>query len=209
ISVTTATNAATTGGGSITIGANGAFTYTPPLGQDSGTDTYTYTGTAHSVARTATITFNISNVVWYVNPNAGVNGNGQSQAPWNATGNIKQQPTAGGANTGDIIYVYNGGALANRTANIPLLANQTLIGEGVALVVNSVTLRAAGTKPSLTASSANVVSVTNGNTITGLTLTGSTNALISGAPAGLTVDTRDMTPSGPAHGVHHTRRGRA
>src|SRR5262249_47948895 len=42
----------------------------------------------------------------------------------------------------------------------------------------------------------NAVSVGNGNTITGLTLTGSANALISGAPAGLTVDTVSMTPSG-------------
>src|SRR5262249_41647912 len=38
ITLTTVTNAATTGGGLITIDAAGKFTYTPPVGQASGTD---------------------------------------------------------------------------------------------------------------------------------------------------------------------------
>ena len=210
VTVTSSNPIATTQGGSVTIAADGSFKYTPPVTVTAlASDSFTYTissntgGTATPTTANGTVTLNLAGRVWYVNPNAGSNGNGQSQSPWNSTANIKQQPTVGGANTGDRIFVYNG-PTGNLTANIPLLASQILHGEGVALAVNSVTLRSAGTAPSLTASSANVVSVNNGNTITGVTLTNSTNALISGAPAGLTVDTVTMTPTGSAHGFDIT-----
>jgi hypothetical protein len=210
VTITSSNPIATTQGGSVTLAADGTFKYTPPVTVSAlSSDTFTYTissntgGTAAATTANGTVTLNLSNRVWYVNPNAGSNGNGQSQSPWNSTANIKQQPTVGGANTGDTIFVYNG-PTGNLTANIPLKASQTLQGEGVALVVNSVTLRSAGTAPSLTASSANVVSVNDGNTITGVTLTNSTNSLITGSPAGLTVDTVTLTPSGTASGINLT-----
>jgi hypothetical protein len=191
ITATAVTNAATTGGGSITLDANGKFTYTPPLGQNSGTDTYTYTGTAHSVSRTATITFNISNAVWYVDPNAGSNGNGQSQSPWNTTGNIKQQPTVGGAHTGDTIFVYSG-TTSNLTGAITLLASQSLIGQGVALVVNSTTLVNAGTFPVL----GGTLTLANSVTVNGIDMSTTTNSAIVGASTtGLNVTVRNLTTS--------------
>jgi large repetitive protein len=200
----------TTQNGSVAIAADGSFKYTPPVTVSAlASDTFTYTissntgGTATPATATGTVTLNLANRVWYVDPNLGVNGNGQSQSPWNSTANIKQQPTVGGANTGDILFIYSGPA-GNLTANVPLLQNQTLHGEGQALVVNSVTLRNAGTKPSLTASAANVVSVNSGNTIKGLTLTGTTNALITGSPAGLTVTDVNVNPSGTAMGFNIT-----
>ncbi len=48
------------------------------------------------------------------------------------------------ASTGDIIFVYNGdGTTTGQAVGIMLKANQQLIGEGVALVVDTVILKVA------------------------------------------------------------------
>src|SRR5262249_48709775 len=115
LTITSSNPIATSQGGSVTLAGDGSFKYTPPVTTTAlSSDTFTYTissntgGTATPTTANATVTLNLSGRVWYVDPNAGTNGNGQSQSPWNATANIKQQPTAGGANTGDIIFIYNG-----------------------------------------------------------------------------------------------------
>src|ERR1043166_4204262 len=95
-----------------------------------------------------------------------------------------------------------------------MLQNQSLIGEGVALVVNSNTLRAAGTKPTVTdtASSApkDVVVINSGNTIKGVALATTANqttgALITGSPAGLTFtdSTATLVTTSTARGINLT-----
>ncbi|HUQ05931.1 MAG TPA: hypothetical protein VM261_25690 [Kofleriaceae bacterium] len=132
VAVTAATNAVTTGNGRITINAAGAFTYTPPVGASSGTDTYLYTATSGGVSRTATITFNISNIVWYVNNTASGTRDGRSNTPFSGLG-VGAGNLGASAAAGAYIYVARG--VGNTAGAHTLLANQRLIGAGATLSV--------------------------------------------------------------------------
>jgi hypothetical protein len=195
---------ATTQGGSVTIAADGTFKYTPPL-TNLTTDSFSYTGTSNTgtvpsipqyapstgpATNTGTVTLNLANRVWYVKNN-GAAGNGQSQSPFNTLAAAQ-----GASAASDIIFVYNGdGTTTGQNAGITLKANQQLIGEGVALVVNGNTLVVAGTKPQITntAATSDVVTLNDGNTVKGATITGTAGARdgISSvsAHAGFTADT--------------------
>ena len=69
---------------------------------------------------------------------------------------------------GDIIYVATGSG--DYTGGITLLDNQILWGAGEALVVNGVTLAAAGTDPVIANAAGNGVTVEQGNTLKGFTV---------------------------------------
>ena len=190
----------TANSGSVVIASDGTFKYTPPANNNAASDTFTYTIKSNSVdSAPATVTLNLLNRVWWVNPGNGSDGDGRSNNPWNTSNHISSAGVGG-----DIFFIFSGNA-ANLNNDITLLASQQLIGQGVSLVVNSQTLVAAGTKPSLSNSAGNVVAINNGNTIAGVTLTNSSNNLITGAPtSGLTVSTVTMTPSGTANGINLT-----
>ena len=78
----------------------------------------------------------------------------------------------------DIIYVAT-----NQTGNFALRNGQQLIGAGTALTAGDTLLFAAGTRPTLTATSGNVVTLANDNVVTGLRIT---------APAGTGDANRDQ-----------------
>jgi len=118
---------ATTSGGAITIDSVGKFTYTPPLGASSGTDTYDYTGTAHGVARTATITFTITDIVWYVDNASAAAPDGSSQSPFLDLG----ADLAAVAQTDAYISVANGASPTSGAYT--LLTGQHLVGGGATL----------------------------------------------------------------------------
>jgi hypothetical protein len=171
ITVTAVTNAATTAGGSITIDALGKFTYSPPNGY-TGSDNYTYTASSAGVSATATISFTISNMVWYVNNTyAGGSGtsNGSSHRPYT---DMAAASTA--AQVNQIIYIHTGAG--NTSGNTTLKSGQTLRGAGNALNVGALTI-VAGTKPILngTITVANNVTVDGFDQNTG-SLTALTNA---------------------------------
>ena len=113
------------------------------------------------------------------------NGNGQSQSPFNTLAACQHAPRHAG--TGDIIYVYNGdGNTTNQSRrHHAARTTQQLIGEGVALVVNTVTLVPAGTKPQITnRRTGDVVTLADGNTVKGLiSSTGATRDGITGTHA--------------------------
>lgn len=78
----------------------------------------------------------------------------------------------------DIIYVGT-----SQTGNFALRNGQQLFGAGTALTVGDVALFAAGTRPTLTALTGNVVTLANDNVVTGLRIT---------APAGSGAANRDQ-----------------
>ena len=91
IALTTGTFA-TAKSGSVTIAADGTFTYTPPVTNSASVtpspDTFTYTitsntgGTATPTTAQGTVTLNFANRVWYVdNTNAGT-ADGRSNTPF-------------------------------------------------------------------------------------------------------------------------------
>jgi len=194
---------ATTGSGSVTLAADGTFIYTPGVHAGAITsDSFTYTVVSNGItSAAATVNLTLANRVWYVKNN-GAAGNGQSQNPFNT---LAAAQTASAI--GDIIYVYNGdGLTTGQSLGITLKNNQQLIGEGVALVVNTVTLNAAGTQPQITNTTAtsDVVTLADGDTVKGLTVTGATRDGIAGnTHAGFTGDTLTIQTSTNS-GLHLT-----
>jgi len=196
---------ATSGGGSVTIAADGTFIYTPkanPAAAAVTSDSFTYTVVSNGVtSAAATVNLTLANRVWYVKNNGGGT-NGQSQSPFTTLAAAQAASLAG-----DIIFVYNGDATTTgQNAGITLKANQQLIGEGVALVVNTVTLKTAGTKPQITntAPTSDVVTLHDGNTVAGLVINNATRDGIAGnAHAGFTGDTLNIFVNAAA-GLHLT-----
>ena len=190
IVLNTVTNAATTQGGAITLFADGSFVYTPKAGF-TGTDTFDYTiknSVDNTLTDTGTITFNITNMVWYVNSAAGTNGDGRANSPFNILSGAQTASAIG-----DFIYLF--ASATNYTGGITLKNTQQLIGGGSALVVASKTLINAGTRPVM--SGAGVV-LALGNTLSGFNMsnTGS-GASIAGASVGtLAVNTMLINTTG-------------
>src|SRR5262249_18282934 len=179
------TNGATTNGGTVTLLADGSFTYDPPVGF-TGTDTFTYTATDGSKTDTATVSITLTSRVWYVdNTYTGAISDGRSATPFKTLAPVNGASDADAP--GDIIYVVENGGGAY-TGGLALENNEQLIGNGVALVVNSQTLRPAGSKPTITNSGGNGVTLAQGDTVRGLiaqtTATGGASAGIAGSSVG-------------------------
>lgn len=132
------TDAATTLGGSITIAADGTFTYRPDAG-DTGTDTFTYRicdaspCSASTVANdTATISFPINGEVWYVRNSDGSGGDGTADAPFDTL-----LEAEGASGTGDTTYVFRGdGTSTNLSTGFLLDPQGALVGERTGLTLD-------------------------------------------------------------------------
>ncbi|MGH9929338.1 MAG: beta strand repeat-containing protein, partial [Pyrinomonadaceae bacterium] len=154
--------AASANGGTVSVNADGSFTYLPPVGF-TGNDTFTYTirnSADASLTNTGTVTVTVGAPrVWYVN-NSGANGDGRSTSPFNTLANAA---AVDGAN--DIIYIFTGAG--NYTGGITLTNGEQVTGNGVALVVNTFTLRAAGSRPTVVNGAGNGLTLALGNTLSG------------------------------------------
>src|SRR5262245_52730721 len=185
---------ATTQGGSVTISANGSFTYTPQTGDRIATDTFTYTVTdGDNLASTGTVTLNLNNtIVWYVDSTAAAGGDGSFNSPFDALADVSG--ATGPDAAGDIIYVRE--RAGDYTGGITLLANQQLIGSGVALTVNTIPIFAAGSNTTLSGAG---ITLASGNTVKGFSISGTSGAGITGSGiAGGTFDVINITTPGAA-----------
>jgi hypothetical protein len=197
ITVTAVSSGATTRGGSITIDASGRFTYTPPIGVSSGTDTYVYTGTSHGVSRTATITFWISDIVWYVNSASTGAHDGRSSSPFLGLGagpNNLGESAAPGAT----IYVHTGAATTPGAHTF--LANQRLIGQGASLALGALTIYGSPlSAPTLTGtlSASNVA----GLVVNGLRMSTGTSTAINFTNTDGTFAFRSIDADGASNGI--------
>src|SRR5690606_33837516 len=127
------------------------------------------------------------------------NGTGTSASPFNTLAPLTGASDPDG--TGDIIYVFSGSGAYS--SGITLETSQQLLGQGIALAVSDgVTthnLVAAGTRPTLTNGSGNVITLGSGNTVKGLTVGNRSGSGLSGSSFGtLTVESVDITGSGQA-----------
>jgi VCBS repeat-containing protein len=149
-------------GSTLSMNANGTFTYTPSPTIVTGapaTESFDYVITDQPAAGTpltdtGTVTVSIYDKVWYVKQ--GSAGTGTSSNPLGSFTGINGAGGAGdGDAAGDYIFVHNSASL---TSSIELEANQHLLGEGVGLSINRnlngngapTNLVAAGTKPPVT-----------------------------------------------------------
>ncbi|GGL19415.1 beta strand repeat-containing protein [Deinococcus radiotolerans] len=122
-------------GGDVTVQPDGRFTFNPKVGDGNVTDTLNYSvsdGACTTPAGTLQVPLSIGPRVWYVNnTSAAGTADGRRSGPFST---LSAAQTASGE--GDIIYVYRGdGTSTGQNAGITLKANQTLLGQGSALVV--------------------------------------------------------------------------
>ncbi len=120
---------ATAQGGSISLSANGGFTYDPPAGFN-GSDTFTYTlNDNEGNTDTAVLTINVSGMIWFINANAGTNGNGRLSSPFNNLASFQAINNGTGNNpkAGHSIFLYE--SANDYTGGITLLEGQRLIGQ--------------------------------------------------------------------------------
>jgi len=187
-------------GGTVSMNTNGTFTYLPAVGF-IGADTFTYTIIdSAGLTDTATVTITVANKVWYVNNALGSNGDGRSSSPFNTLSSVNGAGGAGDADgPNDYIYLFTGSG--NYAGGLPLEAGQTLIGQGVALVVGSFTLNPAGSRPTLTNAGGDALALSTNNTVSGLNILTGGAALsgVAGTGVGtLTINNASISGAGQA-----------
>ena len=195
--------------GTVTMQANGRFIYDPPPGF-TGEDTFTYTvDNDANEAQTCTVTVTITDIVWFIDNNAGGSNLGTLQNPFNSItsfNNINLGGTYQPQNH-DLIYLLQGSTYAEN--GVTLRNGQDLIGQAVNL--NHIITPDAASRdlpipsgsartPIITAVSGNGINLASGNTIRGLNI-GNTPAgyAFSGSSVGnLTIDDVEILGMGGA-----------
>jgi VCBS repeat-containing protein len=193
----TAGTFATNQGGSVTITADGDFTYRPAAGF-TGNDTFTYTLTDQAAVNpltdTGLVTINVATPkVWYVNADAAVDGDGTSDNPFNTLTHFQNSGVGNNVDgAGDTIFLYNAVNHYTGLSTLTLESNEKLIGQDVGLIVNGTTLEAAtGVNGAIIDGGVVLNGAATGNTISGVTLgnTGVGGTALSGTGFGtLTID---------------------
>jgi len=202
--VTAIGGGATALGGVVTLASpTGSFVYTPPLGRPNIADgatvqdsfTYTITNSADpTLTSTGTVRINLTGRVWYLQ--AGAAGDGRSNTP---SGNPSAMSTAADKST-DFFYIFSNAGSLNGLFTVD--AGQQLLGQGVNLVVSSITLfTAAAPTPTTTNTAGSCVTLAGApgnNTLSGFNIGNCTGGTaIAGSNVGtLTVSTLSINTNG-------------
>ena len=164
---------ATTGGGSVTINADGTFSYLPGVGDVSQTDTVTYTVTDGQLSSTGTLSIAIgADRVWWVDGAAAPGGDGRSTTPLATLTTLNGAGGAGDVDgPSDYLFVY--AAPGSYAGGLALEANQRLYGQRFGLTIGGTVLVPAGvTAPTITNVAGNGVTLANGVDVQGVTVSG-------------------------------------
>jgi hypothetical protein len=206
----TAPPTTSTNGGDVTLNADGSFTYNPPAGFE-GTDTFSYTLTNSAGSNSATVTINVSGMIWFIDNNAApcttlAAGCGRLTNPFSSLSAFAALNNGSGNNpaANDNIFVYE--SASDYVGPVTLLNGQRFIGQDATASLSSITglTPPSGSDPLPTTNSANgtIVNITTGNAITvgsGNTLRGFTGGNsttdISGTGFG-TLTISDVTLNG-------------
>jgi len=184
------TATATSMGGSVTANANGSFTYVPAAGYE-GVDTFTYTAMNVAGSSQATVTINVSGVIWFID-NSAAAGDGRLNTPFNTLAAFEAVNGNGGASdpaAGDDIFLYTGSG--SYTGGVTLENTQQLIGQGTPgaslAVVLGITVppqsyplpAVNGTRPVIGGAAGPAVTLASDDTVSGLnaTMTGSAQGI--------------------------------
>ncbi len=189
-------------GGNVTINANGSFSYNPPPGFE-GTDTFTYTVTdAGGATNTATITFNVSGMIWFVNNNAAActtlaAGCGRLTNPFSTLAAFVALNNGTGNNpaANDNIFIFE--SATAYTGGVTLLSGQKLIGQDATATLSAISgimpamfsdalpaMNTGGNASTIQNAAGNGVTLGSGNAIRGFTASNSSSSSISGSSFG-------------------------
>lgn len=137
--LTAVVDAPTTGGGTISIAADGSFTYTPAAGY-TGDDTYLYSLSNDAGSDNGTITITVANITWFINNNyAGAVADGRLATPFKSISDFQAVNDGVGLHPGDnhIIFVYE--SATSYTGNLTLRNGQKLIGQDATTTLPTIT----------------------------------------------------------------------
>jgi len=173
-------------GGTVSVSANGEFSYNPPVGY-TGSDTFTYTIANGFGPSVGTVTLTVADRVWFVDNTRGA-GDGRLSAPFNSLAAFVavNNGAAGNPQAGDSVFFYTGSGnyTATTAAGLALLANQKVIGQGanvadlgtatgISFAAHSDGLPVLNRTDPVIAnsiSSGNGITLASGNTLRGLTI---------------------------------------
>jgi uncharacterized repeat protein (TIGR01451 family) len=117
--------------GNVTFNADGSFTFNPAPGF-TGSTTFGYTmSDGEGNADTATVTINVTGMIWFIQAGAAAGGDGRLTAPFNSIASFLTAPHE----AGDNIFLHSG----NYVSGLVLLANQRLIGQGATASLAAIT----------------------------------------------------------------------
>lgn len=195
----------TTGGGTVTVAADGTFGYAPPVGFAGPTDSFSYTITdAGGLTGTASVTFTIAGLVWFIDRDAAPGGTGTQASPFDAIADVNG---AGGAGDPDapnhVIYLHDRAAPVDYVLGLELEPGQQLVGSGVPLVVGATTVLPATTPPTVEHAGGNAITLASGATVSGLDVIAANNAALfgTGALGATSVSNVAVTTSGSGAGL--------
>ena len=194
--------AATTGGGTVTVQANGSFLYEPSAGSLAA-DSFTYE-LDNATTATVNLTFG-TDLIWFIDVTPSGAGNaGTLSDPFNSITGYD-----GVAVAGDSVFIAQG----SYTGPLNLDNNTIVIGEGASGVTaallgvteptDSRTLPSVGGTAPVITSAANGINLAQNNTIRGLDIGNTTGTGISGTSVG-TATVSDVSITGTGAGVNIT-----
>ena len=201
-------------GGTVSVNTDGSFTYDPATGF-TGTDTFKYASNQSGSKAIATVRITITGRIWFINNAGGActsNCDGRLSHPFTggtALANFQaindNAVALTHAKIGDSIFIYQSGI--GYTGPVTLLNNQKLIGQDSTASLITITglTQPSGTDPlpamdtggsvaTINASASNGINLGQGNTIRGLTISGTTGAKISGTNFGTVTVGNNTTP---------------
>src|SRR5882724_2164487 len=168
-------------GGNVTLNADGSFTYNPPAGFE-GTDTFTYTLTNAQGSNNATVTINVSGMIWFINNAASCPCDGRLTNPFNSLSSFQAVNNGTGNNpaANDNIFIYE--SAVDYVGPVILLNGQRLIGQDATASLSSITGLTPPPEsdplPTMNSANATIVNITSaaaaitvasGNRLTGFT----------------------------------------
>ncbi len=200
----------TSGGGNLSITTStGAFTYNPPAGLDTGTDTFVYKiCNATQCSADINVTFNLSGTTSWFIVNSMTAGDGRLTTPFNSIGAFMAQQNGGmqgDPSFGDCIFLDAG----NYTGPLSLIPNQIVIGKGssttiaaecgiVFLAANSTALpTTGGIRPEIT-SGTTAINLSSGNALKGFNIGNAVTKLLGNNFGLLTINNMALTGTGKA-----------
>lgn len=185
----------TTAGGSVTMNADGGFSYLSAAGF-TGEDSFVYMVTDGQDSVTATVTMTSAYRVWYVDNAAAAPGDGRDASPFNSLAGAEGASTAG-----ETIFVRTGNAPYD--GGFALKTGQSLTGQGVPANVTAtlngqtVVLLATGSAPTITKASGATITLAANNVVQGVAVTSAAGAGIAGTGFGtLTVGSTSVAAAG-------------
>jgi hypothetical protein len=210
----TAPPSTSTNGGDVTLNANGSFTYNPPAGFE-GADTFSYTLTNSEGSNSATVTINVSGMIWFINNNASCPCDGRLTNPFNTLASFQAVNNGAGNNpaANDNIFLYE--SAIDYVGPVTLLNGQRFIGQDATASLSAITglTPPAGSDPLPVTNSGNAtivnitslstaITVASGNNLVGFT-GGDAVTDISGSGFG-TLTISDVTLNGAGQALNLT-----